>query len=232
MITGTYSSGNSELASPWCRSRRKRWMDILTTSLALLLLSPLFFVIAFAVAITSGKPIFFRQWRLGQDGRKFQVHKFRTMRAATDGCIGLTQKGDSRVTSVGRWLRRWKLDELPQLYNVLRGQMTLVGPRPDLEKFWSRATTADRRILQLKPGLTGAASVAFHDEEWLLANVPTERLTSFYIEQVLPQKATLDSEYAAQATFRSDCGILLQTLLAPFLHRRSVTKEIDELASR
>jgi lipopolysaccharide/colanic/teichoic acid biosynthesis glycosyltransferase len=232
MTTGTYSSRQSELASAWCRSRRKRWMDILTSSLALLLLSPLFFLIALFVAITSGKPIFFRQWRLGQNSRRFQVHKFRTMRPATNIGIGVTQKGDPRITSVGHWLRRWKLDELPQLYNVLRGEMSLVGPRPDLENVWSRATAADRRILQLKPGLTGAASIAFYDEESLLANIPTERLTSFYMEQLLPQKAKLESEYAAQATFRSDCGILLQTLFVPFVPRRIMAKESDELASR
>jgi lipopolysaccharide/colanic/teichoic acid biosynthesis glycosyltransferase len=207
-------------------------MDIITTLLTLLLLSPLFFVIAFAIAITSGKPIFFRHWRVGQHGRKFQVQKFRTMRAAAEGCIGVTQDGDHRITSIGRWLRRWKLDELPQLYNVLKGEMTLVGPRPDLEEFWLRASAAERRILELKPGLTGAASVAFHDEEWLLAKVSPERLASFYIEQVLPQKAKLDGEYAAQATFRSDCGILLQTLLVPFLQERSVTKQLDELPFR
>jgi lipopolysaccharide/colanic/teichoic acid biosynthesis glycosyltransferase len=232
VIKDTNSSGSSNLASPWCLSRWKRWMDIIIASLTLFLLSPLFFVIAFAIAITSGKPIFFRQWRLGRHGREFQVQKFRTMRAAVDGCIGLTQDGDSRVTRIGRWLRRWKLDELPQLYNVLKGEMTLVGPRPDLEQFWLKATAADRRILQLKPGLTGAASVAFHDEERLLATVSPERLTSFYVEQVLPQKAKLDSEYAARATFRSDCVILLQTSLVPFLHQRSMAREIDELAPR
>lgn len=232
MITGTYSSGSSVIASPWCLSRWKRWMDITISSLILLWLSPLFFVIALAIVITSGAPIFFRQWRLGQHGRKFQVQKFRSMRAAAEGCVGLTQDGDARITGIGRWLRRWKLDELPQFYNVLKGDMTLVGPRPDLEEFWLTATAADRRILQLKPGMTGAASVAFHDEEWLLAKVSPERLASFYIGQVLPQKAKLDSEYGAQATFRSDCGILLRTLLVPFLHRCSVARDLDEQASR
>jgi len=207
-------------------------MDILASSLGLLLLSPLLLIIALSVAITSGEPIFFRQWRLGQNGREFQMHKFRTMRPATDIGLGVTQKGDPRITSVGQWLRRWKLDELPQLYNVLRGEMSLVGPRPDLESVWLRASDADRRVLQLKPGLTGAASVAFQDEESLLATVPTEGLTSFYMERLLPQKAKLESEYAAQATFRSDCRILLQTLLVPFFHRRSMAKEIDRMASR
>lgn len=207
-------------------------MDIITASLSLLLLSPLFFIIAFAIALTSGKPIFFRHWRLGQHGRKFQVQKFRTMRATVNGGIGLTRNGDARITWAGRWLRRWKLDELPQLYNVIKGEMTLVGPRPDLEEFWLKATADDRRVLQLKPGLTGAASVAFRDEEWLLAKIPLERLGSFYLEQILPQKAKLDSDYAAQATLRSDFGILLQTCLVPFLNRRNAAEEIDEQTPR
>lgn len=232
MITSIYSSGQLEHASPWCRSRWKRWMDILSSSLALLLLSPLLIVIGLSVAINGGKPIFFRQWRLGQDGRKFQLRKFRTMSGAASGGAGVTQKGDSRVTSVGRWLRRWKLDELPQFYNVLTGEMTLVGPRPDLETFWSNATAADRQVLRLKPGITGAASLALYDEEWLLANIPAERLESFYTEQVLPRKVKLDSEYAAQATFRSDCRILLRTLRLLFLHRRSVAKHTDEMVCR
>lgn len=232
MIQSTDLSRESDLASPWCVSPWKRCMDIIIASLTLLFLSPLFCVIAAAIALFSGQPIFFRQYRLGQHGRKFRLHKFRTIRAARDGCIGLTQDGDSRITGVGRWLRRWKLDELPQLCNVLKGEMALVGPRPDLEQFWSIAAAPDRRVLQLKPGLTGAASLAFRDEEWLLAKVPGERLTSFYIEQVFPQKAKLDSEYAARATFRSDCNILLKTLLVPFLQRRSPEMTSDGLASR
>jgi len=189
-------------------------VDTMAATVGLLLLSPVFFVIGFAIAITSGKPILFRQWRFGRYGREFQLIKFRTMTAtAAESGPGLTRDGDSRVTWIGRWLRKWKLDELPQLLNVLKGDMTLVGPRPDLEEFWSRATAADRQVLALKPGLTGAASIAFRDEERLLAQVPPERVTSFYLERVLPQKAALDSEYAAQATFRSDCRILLRTLL-------------------
>jgi lipopolysaccharide/colanic/teichoic acid biosynthesis glycosyltransferase len=203
-------------------------MDIIMAALALLLLSPVLFGIAAAIGITSGRPIFFRQRRLGRYGREFQLYKFRTMRATTENGSGLTQDGDSRVTWIGRWLRKRKLDELPQLFNVLIGEMTLVGPRPDLEEFWSRATVEDRRMLALTPGVTGAASLAFRDEERLLTHVPPEQLTSFYLEHVLPQKARLDSAYAARATFRSDCGILLQTLLVSFVQQRPVEGQIDE----
>ena len=188
-------------------------------------------MIALCVVLSSGRPTFFTQKRLGRYGREFTLLKFRTMKTTLQAGPGVTQDGDCRVTKIGRWLRRLKLDELPQLFNVLRGDMTLVGPRPDLEEFWSRAEEEDRRVLNLVPGMTGAASLAFRDEEKYLAHVPREQLTSFYIQGILPQKARLDIEYAERATFRSDCRILLQTVLLPLrghTHRTSTTKELDE----
>ena len=202
-------------------------MDIMASALGLILLLPVICVIALAIAIHSGKPVFFRQKRLGRNGCEFHLLKFRTMVTAKNG-PGLTCEGDVRVTRIGRWLRKRKLDELPQLFNVLKGEMSLVGPRPDLEEFWSQASLEDRRILELTPGVTGAASLAFCDEERLLAQVPAEQLPSFYLQEVLPQKARLDSEYAAQATFRSDCGILLQTVFLPLLRRQREKREVIE----
>ena len=202
-------------------------MDIVASALGLILLLPVICVIALAIAIHSGKPVFFQQKRLGLNGRDFHLLKFRTMVTAKNG-PGLTRDGDARVTRIGRWLRKRKLDELPQLFNVLKGEMSLVGPRPDLEEFWSQASLDDRRILELKPGVTGAASLAFCDEERLLAQVPAEQLASFYIQEVLPQKARLDSEYAARATFRSDCGILLQTVFLPLFRRQREKREVIE----
>jgi len=202
-------------------------MDIVAATLGLLLLLPVIFVIALAIAINSGKPVLFRQKRVGRNGRDFHLLKFRTMKMeTTKNGVGLTRDGDSRVTRIGRWLRKRKLDELPQLFNVLKGEMTLVGPRPDLEEFWSQASDEDRRVLELTPGVTGAASLAFSNEEGLLAKIPAERLTSYYLEQILPQKARLDSDYAARATFRSDCGILLRTVLVPLLQRHRIEKEV------
>ena len=202
-------------------------MDIVASALGLILLLPVICVIALAIAIHSGKPVFFQQKRLGRNGRDFHLLKFRTMVTAKNG-PGLTRDGDARVTRIGRWLRKRKLDELPQLFNVLKGEMSLVGPRPDLEEFWSQASLDDRRILELKPGVTGAASLAFCDEERLLAQVPAEQLASFYIQEVLPQKARLDGEYAARATFRSDCGILLQTVFLPLFRRQREKREVIE----
>jgi len=202
-------------------------MDIMASALGLILLLPVICVIALAIVIHSGKPVFFRQKRLGRNGCEFHLLKFRTMVTAKNG-PGLTREGDARVTRIGRWLRKRKLDELPQLFNVLKGEMSLVGPRPDLEEFWSQASMEDRRILELTPGVTGAASLAFCDEERLLAQVPAEQLDSFYLQEILPQKARLDSEYAARATFRSDCGILLQTVFLPLLRRQREKREVIE----
>ena len=217
----------SNLGSNWCLSGGKRWMDIVAATFGLLVLLPVILVIALAIAVNSGKPVLFRQQRVGRNGQAFHLLKFRTMRATTNNSAGLTQDGDSRITGIGRWLRKRKLDELPQLFNVLKGEMTLVGPRPDLEEFWSRARAEDRQVLELKPGITGAASLAFCDEERLLAQVSPQHLTSFYLEQVLPQKARIDSEYAVRATFRSDCAILLKTVLVPLFQMRPLREVIE-----
>jgi lipopolysaccharide/colanic/teichoic acid biosynthesis glycosyltransferase len=220
-------STNVNLASKWSHSYGKRGDDLVISATGLLLLFPVMSVIGLAIAINSGLPVFFRQKRIGKDGREFQLLKFRTMTSAAPKTgPGLTFAGDSRVTGIGRWLRKNKLDELPQLINVLKGEMTLVGPRPDLEQFWLQASDEDRRVLQLKPGVTGVASLAYCDEERLLAQVPAEQLTSFYIQQVLPIKARLETEYAARATFRSDCELLLQTVFVSLLHRRQVQREV------
>jgi lipopolysaccharide/colanic/teichoic acid biosynthesis glycosyltransferase len=183
----------------------------------LIVLSPVIVVICAVILVSSGRPIFFVQKRAGRDGVEFPLLKFRTMKVAVRRGSGLTREGDSRVTAIGRLLRKSKLDELPQLVNVLKGEMSLVGPRPDLREFWNQAAPEHRRVLNLTPGITGAASLAFNREEKLLAQVPAEDLTTFYLEKLLPTKARLDIEYAAQATFLSDCRILLRTVGMPLI---------------
>jgi lipopolysaccharide/colanic/teichoic acid biosynthesis glycosyltransferase len=208
--------------SRWPLSPGKRSMDLLASTAGLIFAFPLIAAIGALIVLSSGRPMFFRQWRLGRDGQKFQLLKFRTMAAtAITNELGVTRGGDTRITPVGRWLRKWKLDELPQLLNVIRGEMTLVGPRPDLEEFWVLASANDKAVLVLTPGITGAASLAFCDEEQLLAAVPPGRLIGFYVEELLPQKARLDLDYAGRATFGSDCDILLRTLFLPLTRRRA-----------
>jgi lipopolysaccharide/colanic/teichoic acid biosynthesis glycosyltransferase len=123
--------------SPWCNSRRKRLLDIVVATLAVVGTAPFMLLIALAIRATSPGPVFFRQWRSGLKGHPFQLLKFRTMQvAAEQSGPRVTRAGDARMTRVGRWLRKWKADELPQLLNVLRGEMSIVGPRPDLEQYW------------------------------------------------------------------------------------------------
>jgi lipopolysaccharide/colanic/teichoic acid biosynthesis glycosyltransferase len=221
-MPATYSPEVSVHFSSWCFSRRKRWLDATAAAVALILLSPALFVIGSAIFMSSGAPIIFRQRRVGKLNKEFELLKFRTMTiSGSEDASGLTQCGNPRVTAVGRALRKWKLDELPQLVNVLRGDMTLVGPRPDMKQFWERATAADRQILSLTPGLTGAASLAFCDEEHLLAQIPAELLATFYVEQIMPVKAKIDSEYAARETLWTDCAIMLQTLFMPLLNYKN-----------
>lgn len=148
--------------------------------------------------------------------------------------LGITRQGDSRITAIGKLLRRSKLDELPQLVNVLRGEMSLVGPRPDLKEFWRETTPNACQALALIPGLTGAASIAFRNEEQLLAHVVPQQVTTFYVERLLPAKAKIDLEYAAGASFLTDCSILLRTLIAALRVGRESTPfpEVHEQLSR
>jgi lipopolysaccharide/colanic/teichoic acid biosynthesis glycosyltransferase len=214
IVVGASAQRVRTIPSRWCSSRGKRWMDIIFSSLMLLLLSPLLFLIALAIRISSGKPVIFRQRRSGRGGRQFQLLKFRTMTVENTEGPRLTRSGDSRVTPIGRWLRKSKLDELPQLMNVLRGDMSLVGPRPDLEEFWQRTTEPTRQALALLPGITGAACLVFRNEESLLAQIAPGQLFAFYVETLLPLKSQLDLDYAARATFFTDCGVLLRTITA------------------
>jgi len=215
-VVGTVPEVSSpSISSPWNHSRGKRMLDIFFVSLVFLPCVPLMALISAVVALTSRGPVLFRQTRLGKNGRSFQLLKFRTMLYNRKDCgPGVTRSGDPRITPVGKFLRRCKLDELPQLLNVLRGDMSLVGPRPDLPEFLQALAVDHRGLIALKPGVTGWATLQFRNEEELLASVPKEHLLSYYTETVLPLKAQLDLAYAQRATLRSDLGILWRTLLA------------------
>jgi len=208
-------------------------MDLTLATAMLLMLSPLLLAAALAVRLASGKPVIFRQSRVGRNGREFQLLKFRTMAVQHSGTgPGITSPGDPRITGIGKWLRRSKLDELPQLVNVLRGEMSLVGPRPDLKEFWRQTSADASQALQLAPGLTGPASIAFRNEEDLLAHVSPEQVIKFYVERLLPAKAKLDLEYASQASFFTDCGILLRTLTASLAFGSESARNLHEQLSR
>jgi lipopolysaccharide/colanic/teichoic acid biosynthesis glycosyltransferase len=192
----------------------KRLLDIYISSMGLLILTPLWITVAMAVRLDSAGPIFHRATRIGKNGQPFRVIKFRTMAVNADKIgPGITTAGDSRITSVGRFLRRTKLDELPQLTNVLCGEMSLVGPRPEDPRYVDLYTNEQRRVLIVRPGMTSLASVRYRHEEKLLKGAAWEEV---YINRVMPDKLALDLYYIEQQNLWLDLKIIWQTGVAIF----------------
>jgi lipopolysaccharide/colanic/teichoic acid biosynthesis glycosyltransferase len=190
----------------------KRLFDLLGAALGLLLVSPLMLAIAAAIKLDTRGPVFFRQQRVGRHGVPFRIHKFRTMVAdAPQRGPALTVGDDMRITRSGRWLRRTRLDELPQLIDVLAGHMSLVGPRPEVPQYVAHYPAALReRALSVRPGITDPSSLLYLDESAMLARaVDPERE---YIEVILPRKLQCAADYAARASLLSDLGVLWRTL--------------------
>jgi lipopolysaccharide/colanic/teichoic acid biosynthesis glycosyltransferase len=191
--------------SPWSVSALKRGIDLVCAVVALLLFWPLLLLAAVLVRYKSPGPVIFRQKRVGRDGVLFTVFKFRTMSidAQQDG-PSLTKRGDPRVTRFGGFLRKFKLDELPQLFNILRGEMSLVGPRPKLPHL-------EIMHMPFRPGLTGAATLAFRCEEEMLQDIPDHELEAYYCRTIKPLKAKIDWDYMREATLASDLSLLYET---------------------
>lgn len=201
--------------SGWNHSKGKRILDLFLATVSLVVTAPLIALLALLIRVTSPGPVFFRQLRSGKDGQAFQLIKFRTMRwEPGDQGPKVTRAGDSRVTRIGRILRKWKFDELPQLWNVVRGDMSFVGPRPDVPEYLATLSKAQAAILSLRPGLTGEATLQYRHEERLLSLVTEEDLNRFYCSRILPEKVQLDLDYAHHARFVSDVGILVRTFRA------------------
>ena len=191
-----------------------RLIDISGAFLGLLLLSPLFLLCAFWVKLDSPGPVFYRATRVGQHGRLFRLYKFRSMIVGADRLgPGITVLADSRVTRSGRVLRKLKLDELPQLLNVLRGEMSLVGPRPEDPRYLDEYTPAQRRIFKFRPGLTSAASLAYRNEEDLLSGPNSDQI---YRQQVLPAKLAVDLTYFNRRTVFTDLVLIFRTIPSVF----------------
>jgi len=192
--------------SSWSRSRTKRLFDCVCVLSLMPLLIPILAVVGLAVRLTSSGPVLFLQKRTGRNGRHFTIFKFRTMIHTADKAHKpVTTCGNQLFTPVGPFLRRWKLDELPQLFNVLAGHMSLVGPRPKLA---AHAISS----LPCRAGITGAATVAFAREESILDRIPKQHLEAFYHSVVLPAKLRLDAEYMAKATFMSDLRLIVRSI--------------------
>jgi lipopolysaccharide/colanic/teichoic acid biosynthesis glycosyltransferase len=191
----------------------KRALDIVLSVGGLLFLFPLLLAIGVLIVAVDGSPIFFRQERIGFQRRPFRIWKFRTMtRDAEMAGSQLTVGGDPRITRLGYWLRKIKLDELPQLLNVLVGEMSFVGPRPEVPRYVNQYTPEQCRVLELVPGITDAASICYRNESEVLAKADNpERM---YVEVLVPEKIRLNLEYARRSTVLSDLAILFQTLIA------------------
>jgi lipopolysaccharide/colanic/teichoic acid biosynthesis glycosyltransferase len=218
----------------------KRSFDVVFAGLGLLVLSPLFLLVAIAVKLSSRGPVLFRQQRIGKAGRPFRILKFRSMVVnAEDLGPGVTRDGDPRITAMGRFLRKTKLDELPQLWNVLVGDMSFVGPRPEVPRYVEKYTAEQRRVLALKPGITDLATLEFRNEEELLKGEITNSkaegrrqkaedggrgtedgrrrvedadMEEFYMNCCVPRKIELNLAYAARANLWEDIKIILRTL--------------------
>jgi lipopolysaccharide/colanic/teichoic acid biosynthesis glycosyltransferase len=190
----------------------KRTMDVVCSSLGLVILSPIFLFIAIIIKLDTSGPIFYNAVRVGQQGKLFHIHKFRTMVLNADKMgSGLTGAGDRRVTRLGRLLRKTKLDELPQLINVLFGTMSLVGPRPEDPRYVALYSDEQRRVLEARPGITSLASVCYRHEEQLLSGSDLEQ---YYIATVMPAKLQYDLYYIDHGGVWEDLKVIYLTFIA------------------
>ena len=189
----------------------KRLFDVVASLIALLVLAPLLLVLALCVALSSPGGAFFGQVRVGRHGRLFRLLKFRSMRPGSEAAGQITVGGrDPRITGIGYFLRRTKLDELPQLWNVLVGDMSVVGPRPEVPRYVDLYDVEQRCVLNVRPGITSLASLEYIDENELLGRSSDPERT--YIEQVMPAKLALDLRYVASASLLTDLRIILRTM--------------------
>jgi lipopolysaccharide/colanic/teichoic acid biosynthesis glycosyltransferase len=192
-------------------ARLKRCFDVIFSLTGLVLLSRLFLLAAILVKGEDGGPVWFRQERIGLGGRPFRMWKFRSMVVdAERKGTAITVGADGRITRVGRWLRRTKVDELPQLINVLAGTMSLVGPRPEVRRYTELYSPEQNAVLAIKPGVTDPASIKYRDENDILA--ASQDPEHYYIQVIIPDKIRINLEYARQATLWSDTLVILRTL--------------------
>jgi lipopolysaccharide/colanic/teichoic acid biosynthesis glycosyltransferase len=192
------------------QSTVRRAFDLFCAFAGLAVLAPVFALIALAIQLEDGGPAFYVQSRMGKGLKRFNLFKFRTMTPGSTASGPLTAPGDSRITHAGRWLRRHKLDELPQLINVLKGEMQLVGPRPELERYVKMFPRQYAELLRDRPGITDLASLTFRNEDEMFQAGP---LAEQYLARILPEKLKLSLKYRRARTFISDFGIIFRTIL-------------------
>ena len=188
----------------------KRIFDITLSLFGLIILLPFMLIIAILIKIDSKGPVFFKQIRVTKNGKEFKIFKYRTMRVGSDKYSQITVGKDGRITKIGSFLRKYKLDEIPQLLNVLIGDMSLVGPRPEVPKYVALYTDEQKEILKVRAGITDYASIEFSDENDLLAS--EEEPEKAYIEKIMPKKIELNKKYLSEISILTDIKIILLTI--------------------
>ncbi len=203
----------------------KRIFDVIISTFFLFAFSPFFLLIAMFIKLDSEGPVLHRARRIGKGGKPFTLYKFRTMVAdASNQGPGITRDADPRITRVGRFLRKMKIDEMPQLINVLKGEMSIVGPRPEDPRYVAHYTPEQRRVLSVRPGMASPAFNKYRHEEELLAAAGDD-LERVYLTQILPDKLRLDLEYIEQQSFPYDLAVLAQAALSLFERNEAPTGE-------
>lgn len=189
----------------------KRMFDILMSFIGIIILLPLMIIIGIIIKLTSKGPILFKQIRVTKNSKLFQIYKFRTMRENSEGNKQITVGNDSRITGIGKILRKTKLDEIPQLFNVIKGEMSLVGPRPEVPKYVELYNDEQKKILQVPAGITDYASIYFSNESELLGKADNPE--KFYIEKIMPYKIELNQKYIENINIFTDIKIIILTIL-------------------
>ena len=193
----------------------KRLFDIVSSGIGLLCLAPVFVVMAIWIKLDSRGPVFYRQTRVGRYGRDFRIFKFRSMRVGSDKGRQITVgERDPRITRSGYFIRRYKIDELPQLINVFLGDMSIVGPRPEVRKYVDLYSEEQRKVFQVRPGITDLASIKYRNENELLSQVDDP--DTYYIDVIMPDKLAINLEYRRHQSFMGDIKIIFNTLFKIF----------------
>ena len=188
----------------------KRLFDILSSLIVLLLCLPFLIIISIIISIESRGGVIFSQLRVGKDGREFKLYKLRSMRVNTEKSEQLTVGADARITRTGRFIRKFKLDELPQLINIIIGDMSVVGPRPEVPKYVALYTAEQRKVLSVRPGLTDYASIQYINESEVLGESEDPEKT--YIAEVMPAKLKLNLKYVEEQSFATDLKLIFKTI--------------------
>lgn len=204
----------------------KRCFDLFFSILGVIILLPFIIIIGILIKLTSDGPILFKQIRVTKDGKLFNIYKFRTMKNNSEGNKQITVGNDSRITSIGRMLRKTKLDELPQLFNVIKGEMSLVGPRPEVPKYVELYTEEQKNILKVRAGITDYASIYFSNESELLGKAKDP--DKYYIEKIMPYKIKLNQKYIENMGITTDIKIIFLTIFKVMGLVKEDTKEFEE----